>query len=103
MKDDKFQQKHIQSFNSNMEETHLSQRTSWPSHWTEAEKSLRQGGKVSTQITIMNGITAYRLGGWEAEESTPWKVKYIDDGNRMVLRSRVLTYGWVTYGWVYSR
>jgi hypothetical protein len=40
------------------------------------EKKRVQNDDPLTQITILDGITAYRLGGWEAQDSAIMRVKY---------------------------
>lgn len=65
-----------------------------------AEKKRSRNDDVLTQITIMDGITAYRLGGWEAVDSKVTnvryeKVKYANQG----VRERVLSKAWTYCRW----
>ncbi|EAT81207.2 hypothetical protein SNOG_11499 [Parastagonospora nodorum SN15] len=41
-----------------------------------AEKNRAQNDDPLTQITILDGVTAYRQGGWEAQDSTLSNVKF---------------------------
>ncbi|KAF2820539.1 hypothetical protein CC86DRAFT_449204 [Ophiobolus disseminans] len=71
---------------------------------SEDEKKRSKLDEPLTQITIMDGVTAYRLGGWEAPESTIGDVVYekYDFANKGV-RSRILTHGWVYCRWGRAR
>ncbi|RMZ67325.1 endoribonuclease l-psp [Pyrenophora seminiperda CCB06] len=67
---------------------------------SETEKQRSKNDQLLTFITIMDGVTAYRMGGWEASSSHPDKVvyenpKYKDQG----VRTRIITHGWVFCRW----
>ena len=67
---------------------------------SETERARSKGDQLLTLITIMDGITAYRLGGWEAPSSrldhvVYEKPKYKDMG----VRTRTITHGWVYCRW----
>jgi hypothetical protein len=71
---------------------------------SEAEKKRARNHDPLTQITILDGVTAYRLGGWECAESTILDVKFekkefINQG----VRARVFTRGWVYCRWGRAR
>ncbi|KAF2638271.1 hypothetical protein P280DRAFT_482161 [Massarina eburnea CBS 473.64] len=94
----------------------------WDNKITDAEKSLRLQDEALTQITIMNGITAYRKGGWETWDSEVWAPKYAPVAQRKAgggplgrkggeernpeaigIRSRLLCHGWVYCRWGKAR
>ncbi|KAI0580652.1 Herpes-BLLF1 domain-containing protein [Pyrenophora tritici-repentis] len=61
-----------------------------------AERKRSKGDSLVTAITILDGVTAYRLGGWEAPHSRPSNVVYERDSYKNKgVRTRVLTHGWV--------
>ncbi|KAF2796517.1 hypothetical protein K505DRAFT_237589 [Melanomma pulvis-pyrius CBS 109.77] len=100
-KEDSFTRKHMECFNSNtMKVTNPHERKTWPDGTTDAEKSRASGDEALTQITIMDGVTAYRRGGWETGDSKPGKVNYVHPNGRDTgIRCRVLTHGWVFCRW----
>lgn len=100
-KEDSFTSKHMECFNRrNMEVTNPRERKTWPDGTTDAEKSRASGDEPLTQITIMDGVTAYRRGGWETGGSTPGKVNYAHPNGRDTgIRCRILTHGWVYCRW----
>jgi hypothetical protein len=68
------------------------------------EKKRAKHDDALTQITILDGVTAYRLGGWETATSTILepefeKSEYEDKG----VRVRVITHGWVYCRWGRAR
>jgi hypothetical protein len=69
-----------------------------------AEKKRSKNDDALTQIIIMDGVTAYRRGGWESADSKVLDVKYekSEFGNQGI-RSRVLTAGWVYCRWGRAR
>ena len=69
-----------------------------------AEKQRARNDDPLTQITIMDGVTAYRLGGWESAQSTQAHRQYerFEDGDKG-MRSRIVTYGWVYCRWGRAR
>ena len=71
---------------------------------SDAEKKRAKNDEPLTQITILDGVTAYRLGGWESAESTVDKPVYekVEYANKGV-RSRILTHGWVYCRWGRAR
>lgn len=72
----------------------------------ESKKRARNDNAVISMV-LMNGLTAYRAGGWEAPESDPkWDGKgfvgrvYAREGDVGVgYRGRVLSHGWVFCKW----
>jgi hypothetical protein len=70
----------------------------------EAEKKHSKNDDPLTQITIMDGVTAYRLGGWEAPTSSLKNMQFekFEYGD-MGVRSRLITYGWVYCRWGRAR
>jgi hypothetical protein len=69
-----------------------------------AERERAIGDVALTQIAVMDGITAYRLGGWETPESiiTEPVFEKPEFSNRGV-RSRELVQGWVYCRWGWAR
>lgn len=103
-KEDTFSRKFMECFNKrNMEATHPRERTNWPANTPQAEINRAKGDDPLTQITIMDGITAYRLGGWETRDSTPWTVQHAKEMKGRGVRSRILTHGWVFCRWGKAR
>lgn len=93
-----------------MEKSHpRSAATVWPAGTTEEERRRAQGDEALHQILLMNGMTAYRRGGWEDwKASKPryvggrkWKGRvYAEKGDEMRgFRARVLAHGWVYCRW----
>ncbi|KAF7568986.1 Atrophin-1 multi-domain protein [Pyrenophora tritici-repentis] len=69
-----------------------------------AERKRSKGDSLVTAITILDGVTAYRLGGWEAPHSRPSNVVYERDSYKNKgVRTRVLTHGWVYCRWGRAR
>jgi hypothetical protein len=69
-----------------------------------AEKKRSRNDDPLTQITILDGITAYRLGGWEAHDSAIMKVKYEkSEYANQGIRIRRLTNGLACYRWGRAR
>jgi hypothetical protein len=65
-----------------------------------AEKTHAKGDVPLTQIVLMDGITAYRRGGWEIPDSTITKLEFEKrQYASMGIRSRELTQGWVYCRW----
>lgn len=103
-KEDNFRGKYMESFNhAHMVATHPRDRKTWPPHVSEDEKRRAQNDDALTQITIMDGVTAYRVGGWETSESDPWRVRYAEGSEAKGIRSRILTHGWVCCRWGRAR
>lgn len=115
-KEDRFDHDKHEAFNHRrMELTHPRQETTkWPAGTTKAEKDRAQGDEALNQILLMDGLTAYRRGGWEDwatsrphwdESSGKWTGRvYVrsedkDDG----FRGRILTPGWVCCRWGRAR
>ena len=63
----------------------------------ELRRMKRDEGLV--QITLMPGITAYRLGGWEIPASSGEKVQYEEGCEGRGVRVRRLTDAWVYCRW----
>jgi hypothetical protein len=102
-KEDRYQSKFMECFNrAEMEQTHPRERKS-PSSWTDAEKQRAKGDEALNQITLMDGVTAYRRGGWETAESTIDNPKYEDKNENKGIRSRVLSHSWVYCRWGRAR
>jgi hypothetical protein len=101
LKEDSFRPKYMQCFNNaNMEAEDPRDRKDWTGI-PPGEIHMRKDDKPVTQIIVMDGITAYRLGGWEKSESKVWDVKY-DDKNydhKRGIRSQLLAHGWVFCRW----
>jgi len=105
-KEDTFQSKYMEAFNKQqMEATHPRQSsTIWPANATEAEKKRAKYDEPLTQITIMDGVTAYRKGGWETKDSSIWDPVYAGKyGGDIGIRARVLVHGWVYCRWGRTR
>jgi hypothetical protein len=69
-----------------------------------AEKKRAKSDDALTQIMIMDGVTAYRRGGWESAYSKVLDVKYEKTEFRdQGIRARVLTAGWVYCRWGRAR
>ncbi|KAF2868845.1 hypothetical protein BDV95DRAFT_499986 [Massariosphaeria phaeospora] len=105
-KEDTFSSKYMDCFNKKqMEATHPRDRhaESWPAGTTDEEKRRAQGDEPLTRITLMDGVTAYRRGGWETTDSTPQTPKYTDGNENKGIRCRVLTHGWVFCRWGRAR
>ncbi|KAF2853616.1 hypothetical protein T440DRAFT_444636 [Plenodomus tracheiphilus IPT5] len=67
---------------------------------SDAEKQRARGDGALTQITIMSGLCAYRLGGWETRGSTADQVEFEDPAYETEgIRVRSLTHGWVYCRW----
>jgi hypothetical protein len=71
---------------------------------SSAEKKRRMNDEPLTQITVMDGVTAYRRGGWESRESKTLNVQFekVEWANQGV-RARMLTPGWVFCRWGRAR
>ena len=104
-KEDNYNGERMECFNQEeMEDTHPRTRKSWPAHYTEQEKVRAKTDEAVTQIVIHDGLTAYRVGGWETKESTPRNPVYCDEEDQYQgIRSRVLVPGWVYCRWGQSR
>jgi hypothetical protein len=71
---------------------------------SEEEKKRAKSDEPLTQITIMDGVTAYRLGGWESATSTNTNIKYEKfQYRKQGIRARILTHGWVYCRWGRAR
>jgi hypothetical protein len=71
---------------------------------SEKEKKRAKSDEPLTQITIMDGVTAYRLGGWESATSTNANIKYERfQYRKQGIRARILTHGWVYCRWGRAR
>ncbi|KAF1914319.1 hypothetical protein BDU57DRAFT_500560 [Ampelomyces quisqualis] len=71
---------------------------------SEAEKKRATNDDPLTQITIMDGVTAYRLGGWEIPASTTTSRRYEKpEWASRGVRMRALTQGWVYCRWGRAR
>jgi len=67
---------------------------------SETEKARSRGDQLLILITIMDGVTAYRLGGWEAPSSRPDHVVYEKPEYKgMGVRMRNIMHGWVYCRW----
>jgi hypothetical protein len=105
-KEDTFQSKYMEAFNrAQMVSTHPREPTTkWPPGITEAEKNRAKGDEPLTQITLLDGITAYRKGGWETQDSSVWEPVYASEsGAETGIRARVLVHGWVYCRWGRAR
>ncbi|KAF2128023.1 hypothetical protein P153DRAFT_264135, partial [Dothidotthia symphoricarpi CBS 119687] len=74
-----------------------------PSSGSEKENRRAGNDDPLTQITLMDGVTAYRRGGWETHESTAAKRVFQDGCEGRGVRVRVLTHGWVFCRWGRAR
>jgi hypothetical protein len=71
---------------------------------SSAEKRRAKNDDPLTQITIIDGVTAYRKGGWETALSEVLKVKYERTEFRdQGVRTRNLVPGWVFCRWGRAR
>lgn len=101
-KDAAFDNKYMECFNHReMEKTHpRDPKTTWPPQTSEAEKKRAEFDEPLVQIKLMDGLTAYRRGGWETSSSDVWKPEWADKQNaNKGVRSRVLTQQWVYCRW----
>ncbi|KAF2476059.1 uncharacterized protein BDR25DRAFT_310461 [Lindgomyces ingoldianus] len=81
-----------------MQTTHPRRRTSWPEEFLETNIARAKHDERVVEITLIGGVTAYRQGGWETQDSgvEEGTVKYVDEnGKEKGIRSRVLTQSWV--------
>ncbi|KAF2730719.1 hypothetical protein EJ04DRAFT_404375, partial [Polyplosphaeria fusca] len=105
-KEDIFSRKYMECFNRRqMELTHPRERK-WPASTSEQEKRRAQMDEPLTQICMFDGVTAYRVGGWETGGSGRGRgeVVYEDVGGEGEgIRSRVLSHGWVYCRWGRAR
>lgn len=70
----------------------------------DAETRRSRGDEALTQITIMDGVSAYRLGGWETKTSTCTAPVYEKPAYRTQgVRARILTHAWVYCRWGRAR
>jgi len=104
-KEDTYTSKTMECFNHrNMVDTNPRNKTTWPQGTTEAEKARARNDDGLTQIVLMDGITAYRQGGWETPDSTPFTPKYAEPkGKETGVRCRVITNSWVYCRWGRAR
>lgn len=88
-----------------MEDTHPRNRKTWPEGTTTEEKNRASGDDALTQIILMDGVTAYRQGGWETGVSTPMNPQWSTEGGGKDagIRCRILTQGWVYCRWGRAR
>jgi hypothetical protein len=64
------------------------------------EKKRAKHDDPLTQITILDGVTAYRLGGWETATSTVLDPEFEkSEFQKKGVRVRVITHGWVYCRW----
>ncbi|KAH7112453.1 hypothetical protein B0J11DRAFT_184147 [Dendryphion nanum] len=99
-KDDKFDSKAMDCFNRRqMQELNPRERADWPTNYTEANIRRARSYEAVTQITITEGLTAYRVGGWEQPASTLGRRVYVDNLAIRGIRSRQLAHGWVYARW----
>ncbi|KAF2661976.1 hypothetical protein K491DRAFT_570716, partial [Lophiostoma macrostomum CBS 122681] len=99
-KEDRYDHQSMEAFNDKeMREANPRTRESWPAHYTAAEISRAKGDEALTFIVIHDGVTAYRVGGWETSDSTPWDVVHGKGMQDKGIRSRVLTQGWAYLRW----
>ncbi|KAI8933661.1 hypothetical protein NX059_009382 [Plenodomus lindquistii] len=71
---------------------------------TDGEKQRALSDRPLTQITIMPGLRAYRLGGWEKQSSTAENPEYeVSSYENEGIRSQKLTDGWVYCRWGRAR
>ncbi|KAF2182506.1 hypothetical protein K469DRAFT_690636 [Zopfia rhizophila CBS 207.26] len=96
-KEDKFARKYMECYNEEqMQKTHPRNRqTPWPRGTTEDEKRWAQGDEPLIKITLMDGCTAYRRGGWQTSHDGYEQPEY----EFMGIRSRILTHSWVYCRW----
>ncbi|KAF1851572.1 uncharacterized protein K460DRAFT_240622, partial [Cucurbitaria berberidis CBS 394.84] len=70
----------------------------------DAEKKRARNDEPLTQITIMDGVCAYRLGGWEKVSSKASQPEYEKpEYKTQGVRARILTHGWVYCRWGRAR
>jgi hypothetical protein len=101
-----FTSKHMECFNQEaMQATHPRNRKLWGRGTTIQEKTCAGADDVITQITLLDGVTAYRQGGWETDGSTPLNPRWAPDGGGASsgVRCRILTHGWVYCRWGCAR
>jgi hypothetical protein len=100
LKEDTFSRKYMECFNEKqMLATNPRDRV-WSVGTPEAEKRRAQGDEALNQILLMDGLTAYRRGGWETPDSQLLSPTYQEkDGEIKGIRTRILTHGWVYCRW----
>ncbi|PSN67140.1 hypothetical protein BS50DRAFT_667411 [Corynespora cassiicola Philippines] len=99
-----FDSNYMECFNKDeMKETNPRSRTEWPMGTASAEKQRARLDEPLVQITIMDGLTAYRQGGWETVDSPALYGKeereYEDGMADQGIRSRLLTHQWAYCRW----
>ncbi|KAH7391017.1 hypothetical protein DE146DRAFT_618984 [Phaeosphaeria sp. MPI-PUGE-AT-0046c] len=71
---------------------------------SKAEKKRSRNDDALTQITLMDGVTAYRLGGWEMFDSKVTNVRYEKmEYATQGVRERVLSKAWTYCRWGRAR
>jgi hypothetical protein len=68
------------------------------------EKKRARMDTALTQICILDGVTAYRVGGWETAQSNKSHPEYEKaEWKGMGVRARIITHGWVYCRWGRAR
>jgi hypothetical protein len=91
------------SFRPTQEE--LQQETARRNRLSETEKRRAGGDVPLVQIVCMEGITAYRRGGWEKNKTSSNENPVFEKSEyrNMGIRARILTHGWTYCRWGRAR
>ncbi|RYN15451.1 hypothetical protein AA0112_g12751 [Alternaria arborescens] len=91
------------SFRPTQEE--LQQETARRNRLSETEKRRAGGDVPQVQIVCMEGITAYRRGGWEKNKTSRNEKLVFEKSEyqNMGIRARILTHGWTYCRWGRAR
>jgi hypothetical protein len=104
---DCFNNKDMEQTNPHTDDNHALLRKTEKTRRTvlsSVEKRRAKNDDPLTQITIMDGVTAYRKGGWETADSEVLKAKYErTDFRDQGVRARMLVPGWVFCRWGRAR
>ncbi|KAF2017652.1 hypothetical protein BU24DRAFT_420693 [Aaosphaeria arxii CBS 175.79] len=74
-------------------------RKSWPQGYTKDDKDTARNYSPLTQIILMDGIEAYRRGGWETADSTRWSPEYAQGTENEGFRVRRIVPAWTYLRW----
>jgi hypothetical protein len=82
----------------------ISMEKKWREELGYEENKRARMDNALTQICILDGVTAYRVGGWEASKSEIRRPVY-ENGKwkGMGVRARILTHGWMYCRWGRAR
>lgn len=73
--------------------------TIFPEGTTQGEITRKKGDAALCQVCLMDGLVAWRKGGWERGGSRVWKPEYGVGMEERGVRCRRLVRGWVFCRW----